>query len=155
MSAVNPPPMNKAIVSVDPNTSIYADGDLVGEKLTLAVPASGIIETITLIDQAKQNAALDLIFFIKNPSATTFTDNAALDVADADALNIIGAVRIAASDYVDLADNSVACLRGVGLGYVSDAGSVLYACFVSNGATPTYAATTDLQLVVVTIPDTF
>jgi hypothetical protein len=140
------------VAAPTPNTSIYADGDLVGGKMTLNMPQSGIIESIFLLDQAVQDAALDLVFFSKNPSNTTFTNNSALDLHDTDTLTILGVVRIAASDYVDFADNSLATIRGVGLAYVAD-GPVLYACLLSNGATPTYANAADLQLTICTIPD--
>lgn len=147
------PQLTRVTASMLPDTNAYSDGDLVGDLITISnAPKSGIIETLTLVDQAKQDAALDLLIFAANPSATTFTDNGALDVADADLLKILGVVRIAAADYCDIADNAVATVRGVGLAYVAEAG-VLYAALLSNGATPTYAATGDLLMALTIIPD--
>lgn len=151
MTYVTPPPINKYTVSVVPDTNIYADNDLVGGKLTMLLPKSGIIETVVLLDQANQSAALDLVLFSADPAGTTFTNNASLDINDTDALKIIGVIRFAASDYGSFADNAVATLRGVGFAYVSE--GPLYGAFLSNGATPTYVATTDLQLTIYVIPD--
>ena len=135
------------------DTAIYASGDLIGTKMTLAGAAKlsrvGRINSIVIADQAKQDAAIDVIFFDSNPSTTTFTDNAALDVADADTLKIIASVKIVAADYSDFADNSVAT-KAVDLGFATVGGGDLYACLVSRG-TPTYAAATDLQLRVVVL----
>ncbi|UOF79218.1 hypothetical protein [Caudoviricetes sp.] len=150
---VQVPRTARITASMLPDTNAYVDGDLVGDLITFAnAPKSGIIETLTLVDQAKQDAALDVIFFSANPSSTTFTDNAALDIADADLLKVLGVIRIAATDYCDIADNAIATLRGLGLAYVAEGGN-LYACLLSNGATPTYAATGDLLLALSIIPD--
>jgi len=132
-------------------TAIYADGDLIGGKLTLTglVPFSGgrsIITGITVTDKSEQNAALTVIFFNTNPTNTTFTDNAELDVADADLVNIAGIIPVAAADYVGLADNSVATVNKY-LTLAPNSTSVVYAAIVSEG-TPTYAGTTDLKLIV-------
>lgn len=151
MTYVTPPPINKYTVSVVPDTNIYADNDLVGGKLTMLLPKSGIIETVVLLDQANQSAALDLVLFSADPTGTTFTNNASLDINDTDALKIIGVLRFAASDYGSFADNAVATLRGCGFAYVSE--GPLYGALLSNGATPTYVATTDLLLTIYVIPD--
>jgi hypothetical protein len=141
------------------DTNIYASGDLVGTKLTLsnalrAQTGRGRIVSVTLVDQAKQSAALDVVFFNANPSGTTFTDNAALDVADADALKYAGHVSIVAGNYAAFADNSAATVvvSGAGIQVTATDSSTLYACLVSR-ATPTYAAATDLQLTVGIVQD--
>ena len=79
------------------------------------------------------------MFFDSNPSATTFTNNAALDIADSDIDRIIGVVSVAATDYAAFSDNSVATVKGIAMPYqcVEDEGTV-YVAFVSRG-TPTYA----------------
>ncbi len=145
-------------ISVTPaiDTNAYTAGDNVGGKLTLLDSVlrhsvSGIIQGITIVDQAKQSAALDVLFFRSDPSNTTFTNNAALDVADADLLTCIGHVSIAASDYCALADNSVATKMGLGLAYAAPQATI-YAALIARG-TPTYATATDLQLIVHTLQD--
>jgi hypothetical protein len=133
-------------VTVD--TSIYASGDLIGAKLTLSnffqFNNVATLQGVVLVDQAKQSAALDIIFFGANPSGTTFTDNAALDVADADMSKILGAVNVLSANYYALNDNSIAVVKDINLKLKGTA-STVYACLVSRG-TPTYAASTDLVL---------
>ena len=131
--------------SVAVNTTAYADGDLVGGKITLTdiIPQrrGGILQSIELHDLDSQAAALILIIWDKNPSGTTFTNNGALDIADADLPNVIGLVWIGASDYEALADNSVACVKNIGIPLKSaDDSGDLYAALLSDGATPTYSA---------------
>ena len=83
-------------IEVAVDTAIYASGDLIGAKLTLPAPAKrGKIVSVVLIDQAAQSAVIDVMFWSANPGATTFADNGALDVADADLDNAIGIVPIA------------------------------------------------------------
>jgi hypothetical protein len=135
----------------------YAAGDLIGGKLTLS-PAvrlpgfGGIITRITLSDKAKQNAPIDVVLFVADPDATTFTDQAALDIDDADLLNSFH-VSILATDYASFADNSEATVNNVGAAFRLAAGSKeLYAALVCRG-TPTYAAAGDLQLTVAIAED--
>jgi hypothetical protein len=153
-SATNPIPTGGIVADLVATptvsaASIYADGDLVGGKITLAsavraAGAGGVIQAITLTDLAKQSAAIDVIFFNADPSTTTFTDNAAFDVADAELVNIIGIVKLAAADYAAFNDSSAICKTGINLPFVL-AGTSLYAALVTRG-TPTYAATTDVKL---------
>ena len=132
------------------NTTAYADNDLVGTLLTLpnATPVGhgGILQALTLHDLTAQNAALEVYVFKSNPSATTFTNNSALDIADADLPKIVAAFSVAATDYFSLADNSVAQVSNLaipippGESGQNSGGGVLYACFRSAAATPTYDA---------------
>lgn len=136
------------VITPTVDTNIYASGDLIGAKNTIAINvASGFkakLLEVEVVDQAKQSAALDLMFFKADPSNTTFTDNAALDVADADLLTHCGTINIPAANYAALADNSVATVRDVNLGLEAN-GTSLYMAIISRG-TPTFAAATDLQI---------
>jgi hypothetical protein len=143
---------HSTVVTVSPtvDTAIYASGDLMGGKLTLASAArvaggTGMIHSLTIVDQDNEKAALDIVFFESDPTGTTFTDQAALDVADADMLNVVGVVSVSASDYVSFVDNAVATLRNIGLSFKLDSGTSLFAAIVSRG-TPTYTAATDVQV---------
>lgn len=125
------------------NTDAYAPGDLVGSKLTLsnAYPVESkepYLHSITVQDLTKQNAELDFVFFDADPAATTFTNNAALDIADADLPKIIGFATITASDYCNFADSSVGSVGNIGIA-CKPADNTLYCAIVSRG-TPTYAA---------------
>lgn len=139
-------------VKVSPvcDTAIYASEELIGGKLTLkkctqGPGLGGIIQTITIVDQAMQKSALALLFFTADPTGTTFTDQAALDVDDADLRNAFE-IAVVANDYVDLTDNSIATINPtVAFGPLTD--ETLYLAIVSKG-TPTYVAATDLQVTV-------
>lgn len=127
--------------TVGVNTDAYTAGDLVGGKLTLADvypvgPQEPFLVSITVQDLTKQNAALDFVIFDSDPAATTFTNNAALDVADADLPKILGYVSL--TDYSSFNDNSVGSVTNIGMS-VKPTGSALYAAIVARG-TPTYGA---------------
>lgn len=136
-------------------TGAYASGDLIGELLTLSsvlhkpsgvglARRGGMIQHVLLMDAAKQDVAIDVVFFSANPAATTFTDNAALDIDDADLDKIIGVVSL--TTYFDFADSAVAQALNLALPFVADESATdLYACLVARGA-PTYAAATDIDL---------
>lgn len=136
----------------------YATGELIGGKLTLTGAArvsggSGSIETLTLVDQAKQALACDIVFFEADPSATTFTDQAAFDPADADLLNVCGVVSIVVADYASFNDNCVATKANIGIAFGPlSTGTSIYAAIVARGAHD-FAAATDLQLKVKFLQD--
>lgn len=138
---------NSRIVSATPtlaNAGAYTAGDVVGTLVTFSKPArqpgSGVILSVVITDLAKQSVDLDVIFFNLNPAATTFTDNAALDIPDADLTKVCGHVSITADDYTALNDNSFATKGGIGLVFqVPDWTYDLYAVIVARG-TPTYAS---------------
>lgn len=145
---------HRKTITLDPTVDIagaYASGDLVCEKLTLtnAVLREGgacAVEKVVVVDQAAQNAPIDLVFFDSDPTGTTFTENAALDVADADADRITGVVSVTAAMYAAFADNSAACWASTPVLLQAAAGSRdLYLAVVSRG-TPTYVAAGDLRI---------
>ena len=123
------------------NTTTYADGDLVGTKLTLTdtVPhrKGGILQTVVLHDLDAQNASLIFIIWDVNPLSTTFTNNSVLDIADDDLPNVVAKVRISNIDYDDFSDNSIGEVDNLSMPLK---GRVLYAALVSDGSTPTYSA---------------
>lgn len=139
-------PFSQAItVSTSP---AYSTNDNIGGKLTMTGlvggTGQGLLQQVELVDQAAQNSAIDIYFFNADPSNTTFTDNGAMDIADADMAKIIGVVSIAAADYKAGADNSFAIVKGVNL-LIPSLSRIVYGALVSRG-TPTYVATTDLAL---------
>ena len=137
------------------DTSAYATGDCIDGKLEFTVATrgdplqalggSGIIESVVVTDRAKQDVALDLVLFDSDPASTTFTDNAALDIDDADLPNIVAVVNLLAADYDDFADNSVVQQTELAIPFVLDAGTTLFGVLVARGA-PTYVASTDLHV---------
>lgn len=124
----------------------YATGDVLGNTSPIAIEVvrgkngTGILQSLIIQDLSKQSIALDMVVFDSNPTATTFTDNSALDIADADIDKVVGVVSVVASDYAAFNDNSVATKTGIGLLVQNFSGSSnLWVAFVSRGA-PTYAA---------------
>lgn len=128
----------------------YTAGDAVGAKRTITgalrtTNGSGILESITLLDRANQKAAMELFIFDSDPAAATITDNAAF-VFSTDDLKVLAHITIAATDYVTINNKAVVTLKGLGITLKgANANTSLFAALVTTG-TPTYAATTDLQL---------
>lgn len=145
-------------IAVIPTVSVspaYTAGDSIGGKISLAnaVRAAGLggtISSVVISDKGKQSAPIDVVFFIADPSNSTFTDNGALTINDTDLIQIIGVVPI--SSWSSFVDNSVGYSNGLGIAFKIATGTTLYACLVNRG-TPTYTATTDIQLTVGIIPD--
>lgn len=127
----------------------YHAKDAVGGLLTFANAArvaagSGVIHAVTIIDNAAQSAELVLVLFDRTFTASA--DNAAFDPSDADLANCIGVIKITSTDYQALADNAVACVKGIGLPYeLPAAGTSLFGQLMCTG-TPTYVAATDLTV---------
>lgn len=125
-------------------TGAYVTGDLVGTKLTLTDAmrisgGSGYLMSVIIEDLSAQSLALDVVIFDSDPSGTTFTDNSALDIADADIAKVLGCVSIAASDYFAFADNSVAVKSLINLPVIASGSANLFACIVARSS-PTYSA---------------
>lgn len=126
----------------------YGSGDVLGDKapikieLVRGINGTGILQSVIIQDLSAQSGALDVVVFDSNPTATTFTDNAALDIADADLPKVIGVVSIVAGDYDSFVDNVVATKNGIGLPIKSIASNtepVLWVALVSRD-TKTYIA---------------
>lgn len=136
-----------ATPSVD-KTNAYANGDLVGGKLEFSDAGrhsvrSGKVVAVTVVDDGKQAANLDVLFFEADPTNTTFSDNDAFDPADADLQNAVGFVQI--TNYSQLNDNAVGFNQSLCVPFLLDTGSTLYGAIVSRG-TPTYTAKDDLTV---------
>lgn len=124
----------------------YVANDAVGGLLTFANAArssggSIIIEGITIVDEASQAAALELVLF--DQTFTNTADNAAFDPTDADLANVIGVIAV--STYYTFTDNSVATRFGLGLA-CKLSGTSLFGQLLTRGA-PTYVATDDITVI--------
>ena len=148
----------QATVSASPtcDTSAYAAGDLIGGKLSFASASrfsggSGRIGNVLLVDQAKQQIEADPILFGADPTGTTFTDQAAFDIADADMDKIVAVVNLAF--YTAFNDNAIAQYTPpAGIPFKLTSGTTLYGAIVTRGA-PTYAASTDLKAILTITQD--
>jgi hypothetical protein len=133
------------VVDVAPvtDTSIYASGDVAFVPIIVpsyrssdaSGPARKLV-SVTILDEAAQGVALDLVF--SAGTITLGTINAAVSVSDADARKILGIVSVVAADYSALVNSSLATKRAIELIIQPDA--VLYLSGIVRSGTPTYAA---------------
>jgi hypothetical protein len=126
----------------------YSAGNAVGAKRTIAnavrTPGTGILESVTILDRANQKAGMTLFIFDADPTNATITDKSAF-VFSTDDLKVIAQVSFAASDYVTTNSKAIAQKTGLAIALKAASGTTLYAALVTTG-TPTFAATTDVQL---------
>lgn len=126
----------------------YSAADVVGGLLTFSgafgPSGVGILNRVRVVDDANQKAVLTLYLF--NDAPSTIADNAAFAPVVADLKKLVAKVAIAADDYTELNSNAVALIDDIN-DTVLDAGGkgALYGYLVCT-ATPTYAATTDVQV---------
>lgn len=112
-------PITGATIAVQ--AAAYGSGDVLGTGNPVELEVftfengTGVLQSISIGDLSKVDGIIDIVVFNDNPSSTTFTDNAALDIADTDIPKVIGVVPIVAADYSDFADNSVATVTAFGL----------------------------------------
>jgi len=126
----------------------YSAGNAVGGKRTIAAALgvttfTGVLESITILDRSNSKAGMTLFIFDADPVAATITDKTAF-VFSTDDLKVIAQINIAASDYVTTNSKAIAQKTGLGIA-LKAASATLYAALVTTG-TPTFAATTDVQL---------
>lgn len=142
---------DSVIKSVTPTITAgaYLAGDQIGAVQTLDVGYTGrpnasvLLQSVTIIDAASQNAEMDIVFWSSAP--TDPGDNNPASYSDAQvASKCLGVVQIETSRYSTLAVNSVASEPNVGLLLAPDGSNyTVYATVVSRG-TPTYTAINDL-----------
>ena len=130
------------------DTNAYATGELVGGKLTFTGSKAGFVVSAQITDLAAQAVDFDVVLFDANPSATTFTDQAAFDIADADIPKVIGVINFPSTSRFAFADNSVHFVGGLGIpfsGSMVSGNPTIYGALISRG-TPTFAASTDVKV---------
>lgn len=140
-------------VALTVTAGAYATGQCVGglktinSNLLLHLSKTGELRQVILSDKAKQSLDCDILFFHTNPSATTFTDNATLDVDDADISKIAAVVPV--RNHYTFNDNSVSSSGPTALPIRSEiangSGSTIYFTVVARGSA-TFASTSDLSV---------
>lgn len=131
-------------VTLVADTSVYADNDVLAIPLKVAGVFRSVgdvrrLVSVVLLDEADQAQDIDLLFL--NADATLGTINGAVNISDADARKVIGAVSILIADYVDLINSQVAIKRGLDLVLKPAADSTdLWIAAVVRSGTPTYTA---------------
>ena len=112
---------------------------------------SGLIKSITILDQTTTGPAMDIVFSSDNTEITEDEGKAVgEDVADLDSalVNMLGVVKIGASDYTDLADSSLGSKTNIDLGIQSESDSkTIYASAINrSGGNYVASATTVLRM---------
>jgi hypothetical protein len=141
-------------VSITPTITAgaYTAGDALGGLLTFAsvvrtAGGHGEIVKVTIQDNAKQSAPMDLVLF--NQTFTATADNAPFDPTDADLANCIGYISVAATDYAEFNDNGVATkASGLQMPFeykLAAAGSSLFGQLVIRNG-DTFAAVNDVTV---------
>ncbi len=132
-------------VTLTLDTSAYADGDVLADTQELTeffnpFNRSVIIQSLQVLDESDQGVALDVLFMRDNTSIGT--ENAALNISDTDARDIMGIVSVVAGDFVDLVNSKQAFPQFNPIVIQNDdaAEHSLYVAAVSRGA-GTYGAT--------------
>ena len=130
-------------------SSAYASGNSIGGKMTIAnaVRAAGhgtTLQNIVILDRANQSPAGNILIFNADPTNATLTDKTAF-VFSTDDLKVIARIPVASSDYATINSKAVAILVNLGRVLAATSGTSLFAAFVTT-STPTFAATTDVQL---------
>ena len=138
----------KAIVVPGTASGAYASGDQIGTPFEIksAVLDSGGIATVAsvaILDVAKQDQAVDIVFFSQQPS--TGTDNSAWNPSAADLAMILGSAKILTTSYSDGSSRSVGTVGNIGLkvkpekATASQSNTSVWGLLVSRG-TPNYGA---------------
>lgn len=129
----------------------YTAKDAIGGKITIAgairaAGATSILQSLMLLDRSGQKPTGYILLFNADPTAATITDNAAF-VSSTDDAKIIAQVQVAAADWATPGTTkSFASIRNIGALVEAASGTTLYAAFVCDN-TPTFVATTDLQII--------
>ncbi len=134
-----------------PTTSqAYAAGDVIGGSVTFSSVfrstslMSGVLQSITVADKTTMQSAIDFLFFHTATTGSTFTNDAAVTVADGDLGKLIGHVSVLSNDYASFADNSLGTTKNIGLAIRATTGTGLLAVPVNRSTQPTYVSTGDL-----------
>lgn len=130
----------------------YTAGDALGGLLNFIDAARtaggrGEIVKVTIVDDAKQSAPIDLVLFDQTFTATA--DNSPFDPSDADLQNCLGYVSVANTDYSEFNDNCAATkASGLQMPFSYDLAAGVTSLFgqMVIRVGDTYAATDDITV---------
>jgi hypothetical protein len=157
-------------VDLVPSATAYSAGDCIGTAGGLTTEGgkiplphalrfptySGVLQSLTMYDNANQRPALTVLLYSQKPSFDC-TDNAKPAAITADSSTLLGIISIAAADWVTITDGSAsrAIVTKAGIGiqcgmnptYAASAPSAtgevhLYAVFITS-TTPDYVGQAD------------
>lgn len=132
-------------VTLTTDTAAYASGDLIADTQQIdaffrKADGTGIINSLTIIDEEAQGVAMYVLFHKTNTSMGS--ENSAPSIADADAsAGIQGIVAIATTDWVTVSGTKVCCIRNIGLPVIAASGTDdLYVSVLNSTGTPDWDA---------------
>lgn len=133
-------------VLVTTTSQAYSTGDLIGGELSFAsafrstANMTGIVQSIVIADAATSGqSAIDLWLFKTQTTGTTYTNDTALTIDDADLSKIIGRISVTEGDYYQFANNAAAVLSNVGLPVCATTGTTLYGAAICRSTAPAYS----------------
>ena len=129
-------------VTLTLDTVAYASGDVLAdtqevEDAVRTEGGYGKVVAAVVLDKDDQAQGLDLVFMRSNESIGT--ENAALDMTDAEAEVLTGFIEVASGDYIDLTNSQIALVGGLNVPIYASAGTSVYMAAISRG-TGTYTA---------------
>lgn len=133
-------------------TGAYAAGDNIGglNSLTTALKAGGGVMThLILADEGAEGKQVDVCLYSSRPSASTFTNDSAQAIADADLPKIIDCVLV--SSFKSFSDNGIGRAPGLSLAVQSDSNDLFFSLVAREAVT--YDAVDALILTVCIVND--
>ena len=137
---------------IDPTitTAVHASGDVLFEPVEVTDVArenggTVMLDTVKIIDQDEESVAIDLLFL--KSDVDIGGANAAATVPDASNSEYLGLVKVVASDYTDLGEFTVAEKTNLLQVFETDSDSTSVWVAGIVRATPTYAAATDIGVI--------
>jgi hypothetical protein len=136
-------------VTLSLDTNIYADGDVLAATQEIAsavriAAGRALPLSLQVVDEDDQGTALDLLFFRSNISIGS--ENAAFSIDDAGSRDLLGWVRVAATDFTDWGAFRTATIKNsdaawhMGLWEAAAAATSIYVAAIVRSGTPTYSA---------------
>ena len=122
----------------------YAANDVIGARLQFVGVGEGVLEAVTVADNAAQNVSYVLVIFKSVP--TDITDNNPFDIADADVRNIIYVADLPTTTRRAFTDNSISLVQEMAVPVASNESDGDLWAFLYTTGTPTYAATSDITV---------
>lgn len=121
----------------------YVTGDYVGTTTSPAsfgsvVPVSGgscVLESVTITDKVATTPSVAFELWLFDRTFTAPTDNVAWAISDADQLNCLAVIPIAAGDWYPNGNGNVASVGGIGKVLTCNATSIFYGLVIRGGRT--------------------
>ncbi len=132
-------------VTLSTDTSAYASGDLIADTQQIdaffrKTDGTGVISSISIIDEDAQGVALYVIFM--STTTSLGSENSAPNITDANlTAGFLGIVSVATTDYVTLSGAKVATIKNINLPVTAVSGTDdLYIAVLNSTGTPTFTA---------------